>query len=121
MVRFVPFIAALLTLGASAGTPVRSIPEGEWTLLLVFERDVYFRLGAETLEVKLAYCLQQRVVAIGVEDPFRFILSLSMQPIIAPIPTKFKPNGAVPVPWTSGVTRRLLSPIVKFTEQQGEL
>ena len=120
MVRFVPFIAALLTLGASAGTPVRSTPEGEWTLLLVFERDVYFRLGAETLEVKLAYCLQQRVAAIGVEDPFRFILSLSMQPIIDPIPTKFKPNGAEPVPWMSGATRRLLSPIVKFTEQ-GEL
>ena len=37
MVRFLPFIAALLTLGIIAGAPLPSNPEGEYTLQPVHE------------------------------------------------------------------------------------
>ena len=50
MVRFVPLIAAVLTLGVTAGAPLPSTPEGEWTLLHVLEGKVNFRIGLERLE-----------------------------------------------------------------------
>ena len=50
MVRFVPLIAAVSTLGVTAGAPLPSTPEGEWTLLHVLEGKVNFRIGVERLE-----------------------------------------------------------------------
>ena len=46
MVRFLPFIAALLTLGITAGAPLPSYPEGEYTTLPVHERKEDCRIVA---------------------------------------------------------------------------
>ena len=59
MVRFLPFIAALLTLGITAGAPLPSNPEGEYTTLPAHERKENCRIVANPSGyVSLAYSLK---------------------------------------------------------------